>query len=290
MQQMRPPLLIVLPKKGFARRLRYLASNLLMVFPSAKYDLQQLYDSFDPEDYITAAILSAAIAGAMFGTFIFIITTTQQESAPMTGLLLGFLAAVSLLAFYLFYPGILIRKIAQQTDNDLVFALLELSLQIESGVTLFEGMVNIAQSDFGYVSREFTIAVREINSGVPEKRALQRMALRSESEFLKKIVWQIITSIESGAPLGVTLRTIVEDLMVQRFRMIKGYSQSLNFLILMYMLIAAALPSIGMTFIIILSTFSGLGLTEEFYIFLIFASFLWQAGLIGYIFVSRPSI
>lgn len=286
----RVPFLLIQPRKGFSRKLRHIASNILLLMPSTKYDLNELSDAFEPEDYVSAAALSAAIVGAFFGIIVGVITAARTGlSLPLT-IGLAVAAAVSTLAFYLFYPGIMVRKIAQQTDNDLVFAMRELALQIESGVTLYEGMSNLAQSDYGYVSRGFAKAVHEINSGVPEKKALQRMALRSESEFLKKVIWQLLTAIDSGAPLAPTLRTIVDGLMVERFRIVKEYSGSLNFLILMYMLVAAAIPSIGMTFMILLSTFSGLGLSQEFYILIAIGSFVGQAALTGFIAVTRPMV
>ena len=96
--------------------------------------------------------------------------------------------------------------------------------------------------------------------------------------------------IHDRLPLASTLRSVVDGLMVERYRMVKEYSSGLNFLILMYMLIAAAIPSIGMTFMILLSTFSGLGLTPEVYVLVIIGSFIGQASLIGYISVTRPNI
>ena len=288
--QIRVPFLLIQPRRGFSRRLRQLSTNILSFLPSTRYDLAQLFENIDPEDYVGAALFSAMIAGSFFAIMLFIITLARPAYDPFLNVILGGVGIFAIFSFYMIYPGILLKKIGQETDNDLIFALRELALQIESGVTLYEGMTNIAGENYGYVSRAFATVVREINTGVTEKKALQRMALRSESEYLKKIVWQILTAIESGAPLASTLRSVVDGLMVERYRMVKEYSSGLNFLILMYMLIAAAIPSIGMTFMILLSTFSGLGLTPEVYVLVIIGSFIGQASLIGYISVTRPNI
>ncbi len=288
--QIRVPFLLIQPRRGFSRRLRQLSTNILSFLPSTRYDLAQLFEYIDPEDYVGAALFSALIAGSFFAIMLFVITMARPAYDPFLNVILGSVCIFAIFSFYMIYPGILLKKIGQETDNDLIFALRELALQIESGVTLYEGMMNIAGENYGYVSRAFATVVREINTGVTEKKALQRMALRSESEYLKKIVWQILTAIESGAPLASTLRSVVDGLMVERYRMVKEYSSGLNFLILMYMLIAAAIPSIGMTFMILLSTFSGLGLTPEVYVLVIIGSFIGQASLIGYISVTRPNI
>jgi len=289
-KQMRIPFLLIQPRRGFSHKLHNIATNILMLIPGVRSDLGQLFETFDAEDYIGASIFSAGIVAFFLGFMFFFITLIGAELSIFFLLGMVALAFVCALAFYLYYPTIMLRKIAQMTDNELVFALRELSLQIESGVTLYNAMLNVAQGNYGYASRAFAVTVRDINNGVSEKKALERMALRSRSEYLKKIVWQLLTALDSGAPLNDTLRKIVDNLMVDRRQLVKDFSASLNFLVLMYMLVAAAIPSIGMTFLILLSTFSGIGLGEEAYLVILFGTFLGQIGLIGYINSSRPAV
>lgn len=289
-KQARIPFLLIQPKRGFSHKMHNIASNVLLLVPGVRNDLVQLFESFDPEDYVGAALFSAGMIGFFLGFMFFAISLVGTGIGPLFVAGMALLAFASAIAFYLYYPTILLRQIAQMTDNELVFALRELSLQIESGVTLYNAMLNVAQGNYGYASRAFATTVRDINNGVSEKKALERMALRSRSEYLKKIVWQLLTALDSGAPLNDTLRKIVDNLMVDRRQVVKDFSASLNFLVLMYMLISAALPSIGMTFLILLSTFSGIGLSEEAYLVILFGAFLGQIGLIGYINSTRPVV
>ncbi len=289
-KQARIPFLLIQPRRGFSHKMHNIASNMLMLVPGVRNDLVQLFEAFDPEDYIAAALVSAGIIGFFLGFMFFCITLVGAQLGPLFIGGMFALAFASALAFYLYYPTIQLRKIAQMTDNELVFALRELSLQIESGVTLYNAMLNVAQGNYGYASRAFAVTVRDINNGVTEKKALERMALRSRSEYMKKIVWQLLTALDSGAPLNDTLKKIVDNLMVDRRQVVKEFSASLNFLMLMYMLVAAAIPSIGMTFLILLSTFSGIGLGQEAYLVILFGTLLGQIGLIGYINSSRPAV
>jgi len=289
-KQARIPFLLIQPKRGFSHKIHNIATNILMLIPGIRNELTQLFEAFDPEDYVGAALFSAGIIGFFLGFLFFSITLIGAQLSILFVVGMAALSFISAFAFYLYYPTIQLRKIAQMTDNELVFALRELSLQIESGVTLYNAMLNVAQGDYGYASRAFAVTVRDINNGVPEKKALERMALRSRSEYLKKIVWQLLTALDSGAPLNDTLRKIVDNLMVDRRQVVKDFSASLNFLVLMYMLVAAAIPSIGMTFLILLSTFSGIGLGEEAYLVILFGTFLGQIGIIGYINASRPVV
>jgi flagellar protein FlaJ len=289
-KQARIPFLLLQPKRGFSHKMHNIATNVLLLVPGVRNDLSQLFETFDPEDYIGAALFSAGIIGFFLGLMFFFLTLVGADVSLLFVVGMASLAFLFALAFYLYYPAIQLRKIAQMTDNELVFALRELSLQIESGVTLYNAMLNVAQGNYGYASRAFAVTVRDINNGVPEKKALERMALRSRSEYLKKIVWQLLTALDSGAPLADTLHKIVDNLMVDRRQVVKDFSASLNFLVLMYMLVAAAIPSIGMTFLILLSTFSGIGLSEEAYLVILFGTFLGQIGLIGYINSARPAV
>ena len=289
-KQTRIPFLLIQPRRGFSHKMHNIAASILMIVPSVRNDLAQLFEAFDPEDYIAAALVSAGVIGFFLGFMFFFVTLIGAELSPFFLLGMTVLAFACAVAFYLYYPTIELRKIAQMTDNELVFALRELSLQIESGVTLYNAMLNVAQGNYGYASRAFAVTVRDINNGVTEKKALERMALRSRSEYMKKIVWQLLTALDSGAPLNDTLKKIVDNLMVDRRQVVKDFSASLNFLMLMYMLVAAAIPSIGMTFLILLSTFSGVGLGEEAYLVILFGTFLGQIGIIGYINSSRPVV
>ncbi len=289
-KQARIPFLLIQPRRGFSHKMHNIASNMLTVVPEVRNNLVQLFEAFDPEDYMGAALFSAGIIAFFLGFMFFLITFIGAQLSLPFVFGMAALAFACSLAFYLYYPSIMLQKIAQMTDNELVFALRELSLQIESGVTLYNAMLNVAQGNYGYASRAFAVTVRDINNGVPEKKALERMALRSRSEYLKKIVWQLLTALDSGAPLNDTLHKIVDNLMVDRRQVVKDFSASLNFLVLMYMLVAAAIPSIGMTFLILLSTFSGIGLGEDAYMVILFGTFLGQIGLIGYINSSRPAV
>jgi flagellar protein FlaJ len=289
-KQIRIPFLLIQPRRGFSRKIHNIANKVLLLVPGVRNDLAQLFETFEPEDYVGAALFSAAIIGAFLGVLFFFITLIGADVGILFVAVTALLSFAFALAFYLFYPSIQLQKIAQMTDNELVFALRELSLQIDSGVTLYNAMLNVARGSYGYASRAFAVTVRDIDNGVPEKKALERMALRSRSEYLKKIVWQLLTALESGAPLADTLKKIVDNLMMDRRQLVKDFSASLNFLVLMYMLVAAALPSIGMTFVILLSTFSGIGLSQEAYLVILFGAFLGQIGLIGYISSTRPAV
>lgn len=279
-------------------RLRALGRKILALYPAVKYDLKNIGIESDPEFYALASLASALIIGVIFGVFAFFALTSRSPNATEAAIetirnisiATGFAMATMFYLFYLFYPGILAKKIVEKADQDLIFALRDLSMQVNSGIALYDAMFNISQSSYGKISEDFDSVVRDISSGTPEVVALQRMALKSKSEYLRKAVFQLITSMNAGAGVGSALQSIVGTLEHNILLSVKKYGANLNFLILIYMLVAAALPSIGITFLILLSVFSGTGISPEIIIAFLAFSIFGQLAIIGYIKNTRPFI
>jgi flagellar protein FlaJ len=130
--------------------------------------------------------------------------------------------------------------------------------------------------------------VQEINAGMTEATALERLALRTESEFLKKTVWQLVTSLRTGSSVANALQAIVNTLTEYQSRVIKSYAAELNLYILMYLLIAAALPTIGITFMVILSAVGGSEIKEETIFMAVGSALVIQVVMIGFIRTRAP--
>jgi len=60
-------------------------------------------------------------------------------------------AHIRVLFIFPLLPKVQARKIAENIDRDLVFALKDMQLQISSGVPLYDAMRNVAQADYGRV-------------------------------------------------------------------------------------------------------------------------------------------
>ncbi len=289
---MRPSPLVFIPLDAgqkIADRMRAVVSRVLALFPSLKYNLRVLGVQ-EPEGYVASALLSSVIAALLFGTVMWIGMRGQPPSAGAAVLAAAFVIFLIFFIFNMVYPGIRTRTFALRTDRDLAFALKDMLVEVESGIPLYEAMVNIAHSHYGTVSAEFNLAVKEISAGMPESLALQKMALKTRSEYFRKALWQLISALESGASLGPALRSVIETLETYQHKMIKDYSASLNFIVLLYMLIAAAIPSMGITFLIILSAFGGIGVNEVLLGGIVVLSLLSQIIIIGYVNSGRPAI
>jgi archaeal flagellar protein FlaJ len=195
-----------------------------------------------------------------------------------------------LLALFLFYPAILVRKCVESIDRDLVYALKDLQIQISSGVSLFEAMKNLSGSEHGFVSEEFRNVVQDINAGEAQDVALEKLALKTESEFMKKTIWQIVIALRSGASLQGTVKNLVDNMRQYQSAKVKSYTQEMNLWILLYLIVAIAIPSLGATLITVLSSFSSGQMREPVFLALLAACFLGQYAIIKYVKLSRPLV
>ncbi|MDO8625785.1 MAG: type II secretion system F family protein, partial [Candidatus Diapherotrites archaeon] len=170
------------------------------------------------------------------------------------------------------------------------FGLRTLTIQIRSGVSLFAAMSLVAYGEYGVLSSELKRAVDEINAGIPEEDALQRAAIRTPSIFFRRSLWQIVNGLKAGADITLVLTELVRTMTKEQVIQIKRYGADLRLLSLVYMMLGVIVPALGLTLLVILSTFPDTPITEDvlwgFLGFIIFA----QVMYIGLIKAKRPSL
>ena len=273
------------------RRFIGIGNLLVRLYPSMKYDLRSAGVDIEGGAYAMAALISSIIWGAFICLFSYLALSSRGiENAATISVGLGLLIMLVILLFQFVYPQVLARKVAETVDRELIFALKDIYIQINSGVSLFDAMCNISKADYGHVSDEFGLAVRDITAGDSEEGALEKLALKTKSDYFKKALWQLITAMRSGASTAGALRSVVDVLIGYQHRMIKNYAAELNFWILMFMLIAATIPTLGITLSVVLSTFGRAGITPLLFAEFIGASFIVQSMMIGFLKSRRPEV
>ncbi len=204
--------------------------------------------------------------------------------------LAGFFFFAVFLLYFAFEPVIYARQQAALIDKDLMYALKDLQLQVGSGLSLFKALVNISNSGYGLVSEEFAAGVKDINAGEAEDRALEKLANRTESELLRRAIWQLITALRSGATLENALQSMIEVLKAQQITQIKTFGNELNLFALIYLLVAIAVPGLGSTVLVVVSSFGGIKVNEAVFLTLLAICFAAQIAIIGYVKNRRPAI
>jgi len=276
------------------RRFVWIGKRLSGLFFRLKYDLPNAGIEIEAEKYLTASFFSAlAYFALFFFLFYFLLFARDRAFLPqnaMFALMIGIAFFLVFFLLHIFYPKIMSQKLASSIDNSLLFALKSMYIQVTSGISLYEAMVNVSKSDYGVVSQEFAGVVRDISSGESEPKALEKLALKTKSGHLKKTCWQLLNSIRSGASVQGALQSIVSVLTREQERAIKNYAAELNMWILMYLLLAAAIPTLGVTFLVILSSMGGASVGPEHIVTIVIAGFMIQVILIGFVKNRVPKV
>lgn len=285
---------LLLPLKTvrkLGRRLRGLGRLLAKMQPQLGATLSRIEIEVEPEEYAAGSFISSFIYALLF--FVLAVALMMGRGAddpflPSIGVGIGIWAVFFLL--HMVYPTIILKKIAIKESRDLLFALREIMMSVKSGVPLFSAVRNVGNADYGYISQDFLWVTQQIEGGMPEREAMKNLAIKTESEYLKRALWQMVNALESGAAMGDAVTGIVESAEEYIYRDIKNYSSNLNFLILMYMLVAVVVPSLGVTFMVLLSAFGDLGVSVASVLTLLLLSALVQLAMIGYMSTTRPEI
>ena len=274
-------------------RFHAIGVRIISFYPNVRYDLKNIGVDFPAEHYCSSAVLSALIwallASVFLGVFLSVIPTIPMPLKIALPLLVGFLAFLISTIFYLFYPKMMGKSIGTTIDRELIFAMRDMLIQISSGIPLFTVIENIGSSNYGFVSMEFKRVATNVKGGNPLLHELELMAIRTQSEYLKKISWQLVTAIRSGANLTSTLKSVVKVLVDYQFSISKSFNAELNFIILIFMLLSAVLPTIGTTVLVIFSVFGMFGINSEVLAAVVVISFFAQAGIVAYVYTKRPN-
>jgi pilus assembly protein TadC len=285
--------------KHIAKKLssRFVAiSNIISpLFPDVKEDLKTTELNLKKNEFLSLIFLNALSWFFLMSIFLFGIIVLLDARTPIEagyfGIGLGLFMFFIILMITGRYPKIIAGKKAEQIEKNLVFALKDMLLQISAGKPLYDSMVAVSELGYGELSKEFSKTIKQIQSGVSMDKALENMVIRSNSEYLKKTIWQLISVIKSGSNLKVSLKIIIADLLANQKDKIKSYSQELNMWSLVYMMFAVAGPTIGFTFLLIMSATGLAGdIGPSAFIYFSIACIVLQYIIIGLIQSRRPVI
>jgi len=208
------------------------------------------------------------------------------------GLLSAFIVSIMIFFNQINYPKIFALNKERNIEKNLISVLQDMLVQLNSGVPLFRIIMNISESDYGEASIEFTKISKEINSGVSQIEAMEKFGKLNTSKYLKRILWQISNGMRSGSDMTIVIEESIKNLTEEQEIQIQNYGGQLNPLIMFYMLIAVILPSLGVTFLIILS--SMLALEKSLIYMMFFGIFgfvaFMQIMFLGIIKSKRPSL
>ncbi len=269
-----------------------IGENLSKMFPSLEFDLEQSGFEMSPRRWMSIAVFAFSFYFILITSLIFVVTLamkTELFRALSVSAFAGLAIGGGAFMFLSFYPKLSAQKKVNDIEKNLPYVLHHILVQVRSGVPLYDTLVSIAKSEYGVMSNEMRKVVNEINTGKSEAEALEKITRETPSLFFRRVMWQIINALKSGADIGQVMREIVENLAVEQRVAIKKYGAQLNPLALMYMLFAVIFPTLGITFLLVLSSFTGMKFSLELVLVgIIGIIVLFQFMFIGLIKSRRP--
>jgi len=241
--------------------------NLAKKGTKLKNSLEAIDSDLKIEQYLSLSIVNALFLALIFGVLIFLGSTfvAPLSRAISISILLSILIFFIFYFYYLSFPKSLMKRKIRFLESELLFALRYILIKVKSGISLFDALVGVSEGDYGEVSKEFRITVKEISTGIPDIVALENMALRNPSSLFRRTIWQIANNLRSGADISQVLESITSDLVKEQKIMIRRYGSELNPIILMYLMFSIIVPSLGTTVLIIMSSFSGIQVPIYFF-------------------------
>jgi flagellar protein FlaJ len=263
------------------------------IFPFVKLHLKQSELEFSAKEYLSMCFLSSFISFVFFGFFLGIILFL----AGITQFIFFTLIVSIIISLFIFFQEIAYLKIyinrrVKNIEQNLIPVLQNLLVQFNSGVPLFDSLVNISRGNYGEISKEFANAVKSINAGTPQIEKLEEMASFNPSVFFRRAIWQLINGMKSGSDMAKVIDEIIDLLSEEQLLQIQRYGSQLNPLAMFYMLVVVIVPALGTTFLIMLSSFISL---PEFTTKMIYWGFFgvvlfFQFIFLGIIKSKRPNL
>ncbi|MEK6812583.1 MAG: type II secretion system F family protein [Nanoarchaeota archaeon] len=258
--------------------------------PNMQMDLVRAEVEIAPYEYIAMCIASSLIMFLLL--FVFMFFLTKVGVSILVGFLLSFFLTLIFFFQKLSYPKIYANKRVRSIERNLLPALQNILIQLHAGVPFFNIFVSLAQGGYGQISNEFEKAIREINAGRSQIATLNDLASRNPSPYFRRAIWQISNGMKTGADLASIIEDTINSLSEFQIIQIEKYGGQLKPLAMFYLLVAVIMPSLGITFIILLASFIAV---SEFGIKLIFWSLyviviFFQLMFMGIIKARRPNL
>ncbi len=274
---------------GISRKIRWLSQSVGRMFPGLKKELYQSEFDVKTIDYIGVVLFNSSFYSILIGGLTVLISTVFTGAFDPLGIFIGIIFFFITFFFLINYPKVLIKKRMKVLEENLLYALRHILIEIKSGIPLFDSLVGVSDG-YGELSDEFMKIVKNINAGKSQIESLDHASKRNPSIYFRRALWQIVNAIKAGSNIATTLGVITDNLSEEQLNQIKSYGQELNPWTMMYMIIAVIAPSLGVTFLIILSSFSGLQIPKMIFPLILVGLFLFQVFFIGFIKSKRPSI
>jgi len=131
---------------------------------------------------------------------------------------------------------------AYDVERELPFALRQLSTQLRAGVSFHRALASVATADYGLLSEEMKKVLKDLDRGATLEEALTKLSYRIKSTGLRRTVAQIVRVVKLGGSLSEIITEIAEDISFEARMKIRDFTEKLNMINVVYIMIAVVAP------------------------------------------------
>ena len=124
-------------------------------------------------------------------------------------------------------PDIKISKKEKDISKEIVFAGRYLVIEIQSGVPLYNAMVNMSKN-YEIIGHYFKEVTDKVDFWTSMEDALNEAVEFIPSKDFRRILWQIINSLRTGSDISKSLSTVLEQIMREQAIEVNKYGRKLN--------------------------------------------------------------
>jgi archaeal flagellar protein FlaJ len=257
-------------------------------FPNLKHSLKKAGIEYKSEEFIKRTFVSAFYMTTGIVLF-FVLLLAKFE--VLKGFMFIFVPILFFLLFsYLLkFPEVKISKKEKGISREIVFAGRHLIIELESGVPLYNAMANISKN-YEVIGKYFKEIIDKVDLGTNMEDALTEAVEYVPSDEFRRLLWQILNSIRTGSDVAKSLESVLEQIAREQIIEVNRYSKKLNAFAMFYMIIAVIIPTLGVTILVVLSSFVEFELSLMIFMVIAFLLAFVQFMFLSMIKFSRPAV
>ncbi|MCD6372059.1 MAG: type II secretion system F family protein [Thermococcus sp.] len=192
-----------------------------------------------PKDRYVALIFAVSLFS---GIFLFLVAYLLYQPIDIS-LLVGLLGALGGFFYMRYYPKMVWRRRVAEVERALPYALRHMAALLSAGVGIAEALLSVAKADYGVISEEFELIVRDMKTGASFEDALTRFDEKMASENVSRVVKQILRAVKFGGNLSDILYKLAEDFSFEYRMKLVEYVQKVNGIAFIYMFLTIVMPT-----------------------------------------------
>ncbi|WP_297510222.1 type II secretion system F family protein [Thermococcus sp.] len=224
--------------EALLRHFRGPISSLTQSFKGLDYDLFRASMFISKEKYVAQMLVVSFFAGIFAFIFAYLMYMPLE-----TSILIGLLGFLGGFGYMRQYPRMVWKRRVTEVERALPYALRHMASLLSAGVGIEEAILSVARADYGVLSEEFDLMLRDMRTGASLEEALQRFEEKMASDKVSRVVKQILRAVKFGGNLSDILYKMAEDFAFEyRMRLVE-YVQKVNGVSFVYMFMTIVMPT-----------------------------------------------